>query len=224
MNNLEESEHGTDKSPAAADEPNTSQESEGEEITSRSKFSNMIYNYLFKHKTGTDTADPNKPAPLTVSDNTQKRSGRYPRPEMDLKLKYPPVDTKELEPVVLERYNTRVQQMSKRLSGSLRAAGRIGTMTFMRDLAEEIVGTDLRIRKHVDKLYCELLGEIGQAFDEEHEQDQRWGPLETRPSLISQRINEEEDGEKTQIQTSEWHTQTLEYGPGEKARGKRRVV
>lgn len=212
MSNIVKSENSANESPATADELNASPQPEGEENASKSRL-NSIRDYLFKNKTGTDPTDSKKPTPVAASDKPQKRTGRYPRPPIDLELKYPLIDIKEMDPSTIETYNERVQEMSKRLSGPLRAAGRVGTGTFTRELAEEIVGTDLRTRRHFDKIYRELLEETRRAFIEERERPQegRWGTLESRPSFISQRINEEEE------------IQTGEYGPGDKKRGKQRV-
>lgn len=212
MSKTEKSENSTNESLATADELNASPQPEGEENASKSRLAN-IRDYLFKNKTGTDSADSNKATTVAASGKAQKRTGRYPRPPIDLGLKYPLIDIKDLDPSTIETYNKRVQEMSKCLSGPLRAVRRVGTGTFTRELAEQIVGTDLRTRRHFDKIYRELLEETRRAFIEERErpQEERWGTLKSRPTFISQRINEE--GE----------TQTEEYGPGDKKRGKQRV-
>ncbi|TID26971.1 WD repeat-containing protein [Venturia nashicola] len=217
MSNSDNSERRPGDFSEAADEPHASCEAESGGDAIRPTITSMIRDYLFRFKTDSNAENPNKSTPLAASGEALKRSGR--RPEVNVEFKYPLIDIKELDPEVLERYNTRVREMSNRLSESLRAAGRIGTGTFVRDVAEEIVGTDLRTRKHFDQIHNELLGDVGRAFIEE--QEQRWAYLGSRPSLISQRINEEQEQENTQ--TSEWHIRTSEYRPGEKARGKGRV-
>ncbi|QDS70661.1 hypothetical protein FKW77_001078 [Venturia effusa] len=207
---IDKDESAMDESSVRAGEPPASEEPDasGERSAGKSRFANMC-DYFFKNKTGADTADTDAQS----LDNAQKRRGRYTRPEPDLELNYPLVDIKELDQSTVEIYNARVREMSKRLSGPLRAAGRVETGTFTRDLAEEIIGTDLCMRRHVDEIHHELVAEIRQILIEEPEgaQEGQWGLLERRPSLISQRIDEDEE------------EFIPAYAPGEKRRGKQRV-
>jgi hypothetical protein len=118
------------------------------------------------------------------------------RPEIDLKLAYPLVENREeLDPKTLEVYNRRVREMA----GRLKMAEQFGASAFSCGLAEEIVGTELRVRICLAKIYGEAIEEFNRPFEESHDRprDNMRRTLETRPSYLSQRISKLEDADDT---------------------------
>lgn len=154
----------------------------------------IIGSRLRRYKTGTSTPDSHSQAspPHNFIADFDKEQKTYPRPEIGLGLSYLLVENREeLDPKTLEAYNQRVLEMS----GRLKTARRFGASAFLRGLAEEIVGTELRVRMYFDKIYSELIDEVKSSFEEalDRRRDNMKRTLESRPPYLSQRINKFEE-------------------------------
>lgn len=197
--NQNKSENITDEPPAAGKtETSHALPQPGSAGTGmKSRFAN-IRDYLRRNKTGRRSpnleAQTDLPAGFIADfNNTRKDDGRHPYPEVDLELSYPLINCEELDPKTIEAYKRRVHEML----GRLNTGGQFGGTAFTRGLAEEIVGMDVCMRMCFDKIYREVFEEVKCALDEAlgYRQDNLLRTLESRPSYLSQRINEQGNGD-----------------------------